>query len=66
VAIALSGTEKARITKIFNDLAAGGQLKGPLTAQPGGSEVGWRDGQIRHQLDGHDRQGLARLAVGLW
>jgi hypothetical protein len=52
--------------KIFNDLAAAGQLKGPLTAQPGGSEVGWRDGQIRHQLDGRDRQGLARLAVGLW
>mgnify|MGYP001319183992 CR=1 FL=1 len=41
MAIALSGTDKGRLTKIFNDLAAGGQMKGPLTAQPGGSEVGW-------------------------
>ena len=41
MAIALKGTDKGRITKIFNDLAAGGQVKGPLSAQPGGSEVGW-------------------------
>jgi PhnB protein len=41
MAIALSGTDKGRLTKIVNDLAAGGQMKGPLTAQPGGSEVGW-------------------------
>jgi PhnB protein len=41
MAIALSGTDKGRLTKIFNDLAAGGQMKGPLTAQPGGAEVGW-------------------------
>jgi PhnB protein len=41
MAIALSGTDKGRLTKIFNDLAAGGQMKGPLTAQAGGPEVGW-------------------------
>ena len=41
MAIALSGTDKGGLTKIFNDLGAGGQIKGPLTAQPGGSEVGW-------------------------
>ena len=35
------GTDKGGLTKIFNDLGAGGQVKGPLTAQPGGSEVGW-------------------------
>ncbi len=40
-AIAVSGTDKGRLTKIFNDLAAGGQMKEPLTAQPGGAEVGW-------------------------
>lgn len=37
----LGGTDKARLTKIFNDLAQGGMVKMPLTAQPGGIEVGW-------------------------
>ena len=41
MAIALSGTDKDRLTRIFGELAAGGTPKGPLTAQPGGSEVGW-------------------------
>jgi uncharacterized glyoxalase superfamily protein PhnB len=33
--------DKARLTKIFNDLAAGGQLKVPLAKQPSGAEVDW-------------------------
>jgi len=41
MAIALNGTDKGRITKTFSDLAAGGKIKGPLTAQPGGAEVGY-------------------------
>ncbi len=41
MAIALSGRDKDRVTKIFNGLAAGGQLKGPLAKQPWGAEVGW-------------------------
>jgi PhnB protein len=41
MAIALSGRDKDRVTKIFNDLTAGGQLKGPLAKQPWGAEVGW-------------------------
>ncbi len=41
MAIALSGTDKDRVTKIFNDLAVGGQVKGPLAKQPSGAEVGW-------------------------
>jgi PhnB protein len=41
MAIALSGTDKERLTKIFNALAEGGQLKGPLTRQPSGAEVGY-------------------------
>src|SRR2546426_8967017 len=30
MAIALGGTDKARLTKIFHDLAAGGKIQGPL------------------------------------
>ncbi len=41
MAIAISGTDRARMTKIYDDLATGGQTKGPLTAQPSGAEVGW-------------------------
>jgi uncharacterized glyoxalase superfamily protein PhnB len=37
----LGGPDKARLTKIFQDLAAGGQTKMPLTQQPGGVEVGY-------------------------
>ncbi len=40
-AVAVGGTDKARLTKIFNDLAAGGKVKGPLTEHPGGAAVGW-------------------------
>ena len=41
VAIALNGTDKDRITKIFHALAEGGQLKGPLSRRPSGAEVGY-------------------------
>lgn len=41
LAIILSGTDRDRLTKIFNALAEGGQLKGPLAKQPWGSDVGW-------------------------
>jgi PhnB protein len=41
MAIALAGTDKGRLTKIFNDLAEGGAIKGPLTAQPSGATVGY-------------------------
>src|SRR5713101_5798832 len=41
MAIALAGTDRVRVSKIFNDLADGGKIKGPLTKQPGGGEVGW-------------------------
>jgi len=41
MAIALGGSDRELLTKAFNGLAEGGQLKGPLTAQPGGTEVGW-------------------------
>jgi uncharacterized glyoxalase superfamily protein PhnB len=30
-----------RLTKIFNGLAEGGKIKGPLAKQPSGAEVGW-------------------------
>ncbi len=39
-AIALVGADRARLTAIFNGLAEGGKVKGPLTEQ-GGAEVGW-------------------------
>ncbi len=41
MAIALGGTDKDRLTRIFNDLADGGKIKGPLTEQSGGATVGW-------------------------
>ncbi len=41
MAIALGGTDKGRLTIIFNDLAEGGKIKGPLAAQPWGADVGW-------------------------
>ena len=39
--IALGGTDRGRLTKIFNDLAEGGRIKMPLTKQPGGGDAGW-------------------------
>jgi PhnB protein len=41
LAIVVSGTDRDRLTTIFNALAEGGQLKGPLARQPWGSDVGW-------------------------
>ena len=41
MAIALNGTDKEQLSKAFTALAEGGQLKGPLTKQPSGVEVGY-------------------------
>ncbi len=41
MAIALGGTDKGRLTKIFNGLAEGGTIKMPLSSQPWGADVGW-------------------------
>ncbi len=41
MALALGGTDKDRITAIFNGLAEGGTVKMPLTKQPWGAEMGW-------------------------
>jgi PhnB protein len=41
IGIALSGTDKDRLTKIFSGLAEGGRIQMPLTRQPGSAEVGW-------------------------
>ena len=40
-AVALGGTDKARLTTIFNGLAEGGRIKGALTEQPRGACVGY-------------------------
>jgi PhnB protein len=41
IAIGLVGTDKDRLTIIFNSLAEGGKIKMPLTEQPWGNHVGW-------------------------
>jgi PhnB protein len=41
MAIAVSGTDRDRLTGIFNGLAAGGRIQMPLARQTGGAEVGW-------------------------
>lgn len=41
MAIFLSGTDKARLAKVFDALADGGYAKMRLTEQPGGTAVGW-------------------------
>lgn len=41
MAIALGGTDRDRLTKMFNDLAEGGKIQMPLAEQPGGTQVGW-------------------------
>lgn len=38
--IALGGTDKNRLTKIFTDLAEGGKIKMPLAEQSWGTDVG--------------------------
>jgi len=39
--IALGGTDKDRLMKIFNGLAGGGKRKMPPSRQPWGADVGW-------------------------
>jgi PhnB protein len=39
IALAVSGTDKDRLTRIFNELGQGGNIKMPPTDQSGG--VGW-------------------------
>jgi len=39
--IALGGSDKGRLTMIFNRLADGGKIKMPLSRQPGGADQGW-------------------------
>ena len=46
VALALGGTDRDRLTRIFNDLGAGGKIKMPLTAPAGGAAVGWLTDQF--------------------
>jgi PhnB protein len=41
MAIAVGGTDKGRLTRIFNELAEGGMTKMPPTDQPSGGAVGW-------------------------
>ena len=37
----MSGTDKVRLTKIFNDLTEGGKMKMPLSEQPWSAGDGW-------------------------
>jgi PhnB protein len=46
VALALGGTDAARLTRIFHDLGVGGTIKMPLSAQPGRAAVGWLTDQF--------------------
>ncbi len=39
--IALAGTDREQITRLFHALAEGGKIKMPLTQQPWGADVGW-------------------------
>lgn len=41
MALAVSGPDKNRLTRIFNALAEGGKTKIALARQPWGGEVGW-------------------------
>ena len=41
MAVTLGGADKAKMAGIFERLAEGGQVKGPLSAQPWGSEFGY-------------------------
>ena len=41
MAVALGGTDKDRLTRIFNDLGAGGKIKGPLKERSAAAAVGW-------------------------
>lgn len=39
--IVVAGSDRVRMTRIFNGLAEGGQVKMPLADQPSGDSVGW-------------------------
>ena len=41
MAIAVGGTDKARLTSIFTELAEGGRIEMPLATQPSCADVGW-------------------------
>ena len=41
MAIALSGSDKDRLTKVFSGLAEGGKIQMPLAKQSWGGTVGW-------------------------
>jgi PhnB protein len=41
IALAVGGTDKDRLTKVFSGLAEGGKVKGPIAPQPWNAEVGW-------------------------
>jgi PhnB protein len=41
MAICLRGTDRDRLAKIFNGLAEGGRIKGPIAKGPWGGDAGW-------------------------
>lgn len=41
LALSLGGTDKPRLTRIFNALGEGGRVNLPLAKQPLGGQVGW-------------------------
>ena|SRR5436190_5483109 len=41
IAIGLGGTDEDQLTRIFTSLAEGGQIKMPLSEQPGGVSIGY-------------------------
>lgn len=47
MAIALVGTDKGRLTKIFNDLGEGGKINMPLAGQSLGADVSWLTDKFR-------------------
>jgi uncharacterized glyoxalase superfamily protein PhnB len=46
MAIALSGTDRERISRLFNELAEDGRIKGPLIEQPWGGATGYLEDRI--------------------
>ena len=41
MAVALGGTDRYRLTRIFNGLAEGGRIKGLMAEQPGAGSTGY-------------------------
>ncbi|MGH7581419.1 MAG: VOC family protein [Gemmatimonadales bacterium] len=41
IGLALGGSDKDRLTRLFNGLAEGGRIQAPLARQPWGGEAGW-------------------------